>query len=292
MYTCSFCVADGGDPVALTFGSDAAWLDHLVGLDHSAKQRAQGAKKSFAHWDDKRTIVVSGVLGLKQRSLVNYFAGLGDLQNFYYVHKVDGASNYCKALMAEEKSAKRIHKTGLHTIGSVTFQTRLQNRPAVVGASSTSLKGTGPSKSTSVASSTPTTSDPISIVSSTVSSTPPGKVSKWDRFRRLHASEEGGFVPLIGYRCRICEQIVGKGEEKWVQHLVSKEHQDNHRMNMHMRKVLWDLDKTVRVFKIKGMDPVHILRYVAAFGGPVIDFCYLAKKVGETSECHVLFANV
>ncbi len=105
MYTCTFCTADRSNEVGgsdkFTFTSIPAWFDHLSSEQHSNVQRSRGAAKSCLHWDPARTLVVSGIFGLKTKDLMVYIGGFGDLQNFFYVSKQDGNGRDCKVLMAE-----------------------------------------------------------------------------------------------------------------------------------------------------------------------------------------------
>ncbi len=121
----------------------------------------------------------------------------------------------------------------------------------------------------------------------------PSTIKISDKFKRLHPiKDEGGFNETENsYRCRICEVSINSSKESdWIFHLLSAQHQNVHRDNQHLRKVLWDLDKKVCIKQVGGVLSGNILRYLCSIG-PVLDFSYLAKKEGGTAVCYALFKN-
>jgi hypothetical protein len=162
---------------------------------------------------------------------------------------------------------------GLHKVKNTTFRVRLQLEEAVK-IPPTPQDNASSSESTTVASSM-----------SSIGNSP--KLA--EKFKILNGKPEGGFSLTDGYFCRTCELKVGLGEEIWVQHLISDEHQKIHRTNQHLRKVLCDLDKKVMISKAKGLSSAHILRYLIAVArNAVLDFSYLAVKQGGTDVCYAL----
>lgn len=102
--------------------------------------------------------------------------------------------------------------------------------------------------------------------------------------------------PQNVYVCRICQMtpnISGiKTEAEWIQHLISDSHQDVHRSHQLLRKVLWDLDRTVAITKVMGIQKQDILSYVVQLGYHVVDFSYLSSINGKTDSCYALLSSM
>lgn len=79
-------------------------------------------------------------------------------------------------------------------------------------------------------------------------------------FQTLYGSDEGGLEKMPNqnvYTCRICQMTPSNSglrtETDWIQHLLTDSHQNIHRSHQLLRKVLWDLDRTVAITNVMGM---------------------------------------
>ncbi|KAJ6639722.1 hypothetical protein Bhyg_12469 [Pseudolycoriella hygida] len=116
-------------------------------------------------------------------------------------------------------------------------------------------------------------------------------------FLKLHAHAEAGLTQVSNgmiYICRICRMTPDTGirtEREWMQHLLSDEHQNIHRNHQMLRKVLWDLDRTITVTNIEGISQLDILDYIYKPNNYVVDFSYLSRKSGGTRACYALMSS-
>lgn len=115
-------------------------------------------------------------------------------------------------------------------------------------------------------------------------------------FLTLYAKDEGGLLnsssrnPYMMYMCRICQMTI-ISEMDWIQHLLSESHQSIHRNHQLLRKVLWDLDRTVAITNVLGIPMSNILNYLIQCGCQVVDFSYLSVMDGGTACCYALLSS-
>lgn len=118
-------------------------------------------------------------------------------------------------------------------------------------------------------------------------------------FQTLYGKNEGGLMKLSSrtvYTFRICQITPTNSrlrtETDWFQHLLSDSHQKIHRSHQLLRKVLWDLDRTVAITNVMGLRKGDILNYVIQLGCQVVDFSYLSVSDGKTAACYALLSSM
>lgn len=117
-------------------------------------------------------------------------------------------------------------------------------------------------------------------------------------FLTLYGKDEGGRMNISSgnvymiYKCRICQMTI-ISEADWIQHLLSDCHQSIHRNHQLLRKVLWDLDRTIAITNAMGTQKRNILNYlIQCCGCQVVDFSYLSAMDGGTACCYALLSSM
>lgn len=117
-------------------------------------------------------------------------------------------------------------------------------------------------------------------------------------FLTLYGKDEGGRMNMSSgnvymmYMCRICQMTIVT-ETDWIQHLLSDSHQSIHRNHQLLRKVLWDLNRTIAISNVMGIRKRNILNYlIQCCGCQVVDFSYLSAMDGGTACCYALLSSM
>lgn len=107
-----------------------------------------------------------------------------------------------------------------------------------------------------------------------------------DLFMTLRGKPEGGPVVMpnkeLSFMCRGCQTPTNKAfktEQEWFRHLQSIPHQERHK-GFDLQRYLWDMERTILINDITGIQLNDILTYISKAGCSVVDFFYSNGKPG------------
>jgi len=110
-------------------------------------------------------------------------------------------------------------------------------------------------------------------------------LNNWEKNSKL----SGGIQANGKFFCKGCSETIFP-LAGWITHLTGEAHQSRHRECRFVRKMFWDLERTIRVGDMINVPARAVIDYLLEYG-PIEDFFYLATKKQPTAPvCYCLFS--